>query len=255
MELTIKDVKFKYSSRPVIENVSLDFASSEIVAVCGPNGVGKSTLLKCINRILTPEGNIFLDEQNIKKMKMVQIAKRIGYVPQDTSHVFSVTVFDMVLMGRRPHLGWGSSDTDEKKVIEILDMMGIQDIALRDFNELSGGQKQKVIISRALAQEPEIILMDEPTSNLDLKHQLEVMELIRYLSEKKKLLVIMAIHDLNLASRYADKIILMKNGMIHSAGNSLMILTPENILSVYGVIAAVRNEFGKPYVVPIAKKG
>lgn len=254
MELKIQDVKFKYASRPVIENVSLDFASSEIAAICGPNGVGKSTLLKCINRILKPEGNIFLGEQNIKKMKMLQIAKRIGYVPQDTSHVFSVTVFDMVLMGRRPHLGWGSSATDEEKVIEILDMMGIQDIALRDFNELSGGQKQKVIISRALAQEPEIILMDEPTSNLDLKHQLEVMELIRNLSEKKKLLVIMAIHDLNLASRYADKIIMMKNGMIFSAGDSRMVLTPENILSVYGVIAAVRNEFGKPYVVPIANK-
>ena len=129
--------------------------------------------------------------------------------------------------------------------------MGIEDLAMRDFNELSGGQRQKVIICRALAQEPKILLLDEPTSSLDLRHQLEVMEIIKGLSAERSLSVIMAAHDLNLASRYADRIIMMKNGRIHGAGDSASVLTPQTILSVYGVVAAVREELGKPYVVPL----
>jgi iron complex transport system ATP-binding protein len=130
--------------------------------------------------------------------------------------------------------------------------MDLQDYALTDFNRLSGGQQQKVIISRALAQEPDVLLLDEPTSNLDLRHQLEVMELIKGLVAEKGISVIMAVHDLNLASRYADKILMMKDGTIYRAGNSSDVLTEEVILSVYGVVAVVREESGKPYIVPIS---
>ncbi|MGM0452172.1 MAG: ABC transporter ATP-binding protein [Thermodesulfobacteriota bacterium] len=251
MELKLRDVKFQYASQPVINKVSIEIAESEVAAICGPNGVGKSTLIKCINRILKADGSIRIGDQEVSDMKMVQIARHIGYVPQDIASVFSVTVFEMVLMGRRPHIGWKSSKTDEAFVIGILKLLEIEDIALRDFNELSGGQKQKVILARALAQNPDILLMDEPTSNLDLRHQLEVMELLKSLATEKKISVVMAVHDLNLASRYADKIIMMKEGRIYSAGDAETVLTPDNISSVYGVVAEVKHELGKPYVIPL----
>lgn len=251
MRLSIENVEFRYASAPVLTNICMEIGSSEIVAICGPNGVGKSTLIRCINRILKPQGSIRLEGRDINDMSMMHIAKHVGYVPQSVPNVFSMTVFEMVLMGRRPHIGWRSSRIDEEKVIEVLELMEIEDLAMRDFNELSGGQRQKVILSRALAQEPDVLLLDEPTSSLDLRHQLEVMELIRTLVDKKSLSAVMAIHDLNLASRYADKIIMMKEGRIYSAGDSESVMTPQNILSVYGVVAAVRNELGKPYIIPI----
>ena len=251
MKLKIKDVEFSYASTPIIEDICIDVVPSEIVTICGPNGVGKSTLLKCIDRILKPKGSILLDGQEMKNMSMIEIARQIGYVSQSSSNVFPATVFDMVLMGRRPHAGWRSGEMDEDKVIEILKLMEMEDLALRDFSELSGGQQQKVIIARALAQEAEVLLLDEPTSNLDIRHQLEVMEIIKNLAKEKEISVVMSVHDLNLASRYADKIIMMKKGRIFSAGEPASVLTSENILSVYGVESVVKNESGKPFIVPI----
>ena len=252
MRLRIREMEFDYASRPVLRNIHMDFCSGEITAICGPNGVGKSTFIKCINRLLKPRGTIRLEKHDLSKMSMRRVAKHIGYVPQRINNVFSITVFEMVLMGRRPHLGWNSGESDREKVISILKLMDLEDYALTDFNRLSGGQQQKVIISRALAQEPDILLLDEPTSNLDLRHQLEVMELIKDLVAEKGISVIMAVHDLNLASRYADKILMMKDGTIYRAGNSSDVLTEEGILSVYGVVAVVREESGKPYIVPIS---
>lgn len=252
MRLRIREMEFDYASRPVLRNIHMDFSAGEITAICGPNGVGKSTFIKCINRLLKPRGTIRLEKHDLSKMSMRRVAKHIGYVPQRINNVFSITVFEMVLMGRRPHLGWNSGESDREKVTSILKLMGLEAYALTDFNRLSGGQQQKVIISRALAQEPDILLLDEPTSSLDLRHQLEVMELIKDLVAEKGISVIMAVHDLNLASRYADKILMMKHGAIYRAGNSREVLTEEGILSVYGVVAAVREESGKPYIVPIS---
>ena len=255
MKLKIKDVEFKFAGSPVIENICMDVASSEIVFICGPNGVGKSTLIRCLNRILNPQkGNIIIRGQNINDMSLQEISRHMGYVSQSLANVFPITVFEMVLMGRRPYLGWRNSKEDEEKVVEILELMEIDDLALRDFNELSGGQQQKVIISRALAQEPGILLLDEPTSNLDIRHQLEVMEIITNLVAEKEISVVIAVHDLNLASRYADKIIMMKNGKIFCEGDPVSVLTEENILSVYGVVSIVKNESDKPYIIPIGKK-
>lgn len=252
MRLKIKDLEFDYASRPVLKDINFNLCAGEITAICGPNGVGKSTFLKCINRLLKPRGKIWLGDHDLGRMNMRNVARHIGYVPQRINNIFSVTVFEMVLMGRCPHIGWNSSEADREKVISILNLMGLEEYALSDFNQLSGGQQQKVIISRALAQEPDILLLDEPTSSLDLKHQLEVMELLKGLVAERNISVIMAVHDLNLASRYADKIIMMKDGRIYSAGSSSEVLTCEVILSVYAVIAVVREEAGRPYVIPIS---
>nr|MCR5853009.1 ABC transporter ATP-binding protein [Methanophagales archaeon] len=185
-------------------------------------------------------------------MSRREIAKKMGYVPQSTHQVFPNTVFDVILMGRRPHFAWKCNEKDIEKVLETLKMLGIENLAMRDITELSGGQQQKVFIARALAQEPEILLLDEPTSNLDIKHQLEVMNIIKSITNERGITAIMAIHDLNLASRYADRVIMMHKGRIFAVGSPEEVLTPENIREVYGVEAEVLcGKDGKPLILPI----
>jgi len=252
MKLKVKEVEFSYASVHVLKDICIELAASEMLGVVGPNGAGKSTLIRCIDRILKPQrGIILLDERDIKEMRLMELAKKMGYIPQSTSQIFPATVFDTVLMGRRPHIGWQSSEKDIEKVLETLQMLNIEDLAMRDINELSGGQQQKVFIARALTQEPNVLLLDEPTSNLDIRHQLEVMDIIKNIVREKELSAIMAIHDLNLASRYADRIVMMNSGKIFSAGDPVSVLTPESIKRVYGVEAEVNNNNGRPYIVPI----
>jgi len=252
VKLKVKNVEFGYNSTLVLEGVSMDLDSSEIVGIVGPNGAGKSTLIRCIDRILLPGGGtILLDENDISNMTRMEIAKRMGYVPQTTTRVFPATVFDTVLMGRRPHLGWKSSEEDVDKVLEILELLGIMEFAMRDFNEISGGQQQKVLIARALAQEADILLLDEPTSNLDIRHQLEVMEIMTNIVHKKKISAVMAIHDLNLAARYTSRILMLNGGRIFAAGNPESVLTEENIRRAYGVEALVKSDGERPYIIPV----
>ncbi|HDN65046.1 MAG TPA: ABC transporter ATP-binding protein [Methanosarcinales archaeon] len=253
MKLKVENVEFSYTSVPVLTDVCLELAQSEMLGVVGPNGAGKSTLIRCIDRILKPQrGNILLDGEEMKHIGMRETAKKLGYIPQSASQIFPATVFDTVLMGRSPHIGWRSSEKDNEKVLDVLQMLNIEDLAMRDINETSGGQQQRVFIARALAQEPDILLLDEPTSNLDIQHQLEVMEIIKDLVAKKGISAIMAVHDLNLASRYTDRVIIMKGGRIFDAGTPPDVLTPENIRSVYGVEAEVINRNGgMPYIIPI----
>jgi iron complex transport system ATP-binding protein len=253
MKLNISGLEFDYSSTPILHDVHMQLAPSEVLGIVGPNGAGKSTLLKCINRILKPtKGCILLDGQDMNEMNQMELARSIGYVPQASSTIFPATVLDTVLMGRRPHINWRSSERDVQKVLGILKLMNIEDFALRDVNELSGGQQQRVVIARALAQEPKIILLDEPTSNLDVRHQLEVMETLSGLVDRQGISAIMAVHDLNLASRFSDRLLIMKKGTIINAGTPLEVLTPENICSVYGVESEiVYTKRGVPLIVPI----
>ena len=252
VKLKIKDVGFSYASVPVLNGICIELTASEMLGIVGPNGAGKSTLIRCIDRILKPQrGSILLDGQDIKEMHLMELARKIGYIPQSASQVFPATVFDTVLMGRRPHLGWRSSEKDTEMVLETLQLLNIEEFAMRDINELSGGQQQKVFIARALTQEPDVLLLDEPTSNLDIRHQLEVMNIIKNIVREKQISAIMAIHDLNLASRYADRIIMMNGGEIFDAGDAASVLTPENIKHVYDVEVEVPNHGGRPYIVPI----
>jgi len=252
MRLKINEIEFNYGSVPILKDVCMELARSEMLAIVGPNGVGKSTLIRCIDMILTPDkGSILLDGQEIKKMNRMEVAKKIGYVPQNASQSFPATVYDTILIGRRPHLGWRSSEDDNEKILDVLELLGIEDLALNDFNDLSGGQQQKVMIARALAQEADILLFDEPTSNLDIRHQLEVMEITENLIREKGISVIMAVHDLNLGSKYANKVIMMYNGGIYSAGDPTSVLTTENIKHVYRVEVEVSNRNGRPHIIPI----
>lgn len=251
MRLSIKNLAFTYTDLPILKNICMNLNKSEILGIVGPNGSGKSTLIRCIDRILKPhQGSILLDGTETKNMSQMEIAKSLGYVPQNTPRTFPVTVFDTVLMGRRPHLGWNSGEKDREKVVEALERLGIEDLALRDANEISGGEQQRVLIARALAQEAGIFLLDEPTSNLDIRNQLEVMEIMRNLVKEKELSAIIAIHDLNLASKYADRVVMMNKGEIFTAGDPASVFTPQNIAQVYGVESLVEKKNGTFYIIP-----
>ena len=251
VNITIKGLSFSYNGSKILEGLNLVVADSQILGLVGPNGSGKTTLIKCIDRILKPKGSILLDGSDIKTINRTEMAKRLGYVPQSSSTLLATSVFDTVLMGRRPHISWRVSDADLDKVADILQLLQLEDLAMRDFSDLSGGQKQKVVIARALCQEPEVLLLDEPTSNLDMKHQLEVMELIAALVKRKKISAVMALHDLNLAAMFVDKLAILKDGKIYAAGEPADLLNAENIREVYGVEAVVMENLDRPYIVPL----
>ncbi|MDD4487919.1 MAG: ABC transporter ATP-binding protein [Methanothrix soehngenii] len=251
VNITIKRLTFGYNGSMILDDLNLVVEDSEVLGLVGPNGSGKTTLIKCIDKILKPKGSILIDGRDIDTVSRTDLAKRLGYVPQSSSTPLATTVFDTVLMGRRPHISWRVSDSDLDKVADILGLLHLEYLAMRDFSQLSGGQKQKVLIARALAQEPEVLLLDEPTSSLDMKHQLEVMETISSLVKEKKISAVMALHDLNLASMFVDKLAILKGGKIYAAGEPIDLLNAKNIRDVYGVEAVVMNNLDRPYIVPL----
>jgi iron complex transport system ATP-binding protein len=253
MKLHVEGLDFSYDSAPILDDIHFEMCNGEIVGIVGPNGTGKSTLIKCVDRILSPsKGSVTLDGMDVLKMHRTMLAKKISYIPQKVSQSFAETVFDVVLMGRKPYMGWTADEKDMDTVISMLQLLNLEALAMIDFNDLSGGQQQKVFIARALAQATSVLLLDEPTSNLDIRHQLEVMDTIRNLVKEKALAAIVAIHDLNLANRYADKILLMKAGRIVAAGNPESVLTEDNIRMVYGVRSIVRHDQTVPYIIPLS---
>jgi iron complex transport system ATP-binding protein len=218
--------------------------------VLGGNGAGKSTLLKCLNGILKPpRGSVRVDGEELLQMSRASAARRLGYVPQRYSET-QQTVFELVLMGRRPHIRWALSAADYERVEEVIEQMGIAHLAARSASDLSGGELQKAVIARALAQSPEVLLLDEPTSCLDLKGQVEVMSLIRRIVETENLSAIIAIHDLNLAVHYADQFVFLKDGRIHAAV-SKKDLTAEIIGEVYGMNVVLKEFDERMVVMPV----
>ncbi|MHC1630868.1 MAG: ABC transporter ATP-binding protein [Methanotrichaceae archaeon] len=251
VKISIKDLSFSYGNNKILDNVNIEVGDSEVLSLVGPNGSGKTTLIKCIDHILKPKGSIFLGGRNIESMSRQEVAKYTGYVPQSSSGVISTTVFDTILMGRKPHMSWRVGDEDIDRVVDVMKLLHVEQFALKDFNELSGGQKQRVLIARALCQEPEVLLLDEPTSNLDVKHQLEVMDTAHTLVKKTSVSVVMAIHDLNLAAKYSDTLVMLRNGKIHDKGDPNTLLTQDNIKALFGIEAKVMNNLDWPYVVPM----
>ncbi|RQD92177.1 ABC transporter ATP-binding protein [Methanosalsum natronophilum] len=249
MKIDVEGLEFSYNGVPTLKNMNLNVNKGEFLSIIGPNGSGKTTFLKCINRILNPEkGSIMINEFDLDKLHRNDIAKQVGYIPQAERGAFPTTVFDTVLMGRKPHINWVPTSRDLDIVVEVMEMLDLSHISMKNITELSGGQRQKVIIGRALAQQPEILLLDEPTSSLDLKHQLEVLDITRDQADND-VTVIMSVHDLNLAARYSDKIIMMKDGEIFHAGGP-EILTPENIEPVYDVSVDVHRTGEQIWILP-----
>ncbi|MDP2753681.1 MAG: ABC transporter ATP-binding protein [Nitrospirota bacterium] len=253
MKLEIKDLMFSYGSKPVLENIEMQASPGAITAVIGANAAGKTTLLKCIAGILRAEGNIILDGKEMNNFKKEEITKYVSYLPQETSAHAVLTVFEAVLLGRLHSLSWIVSDDALTLVSEVLEDLEIEDLASSNLNELSGGQKQMVSIAQSLVREPKVLLLDEPTSSLDLQHQLEVLDLIRDVTMERKITTLIALHDLNLAARYADKFVVLNKGVVYASGKPASVLTPEMVRYVYGVNATVYTDGdGIPRITPIS---
>ena len=250
MRLIIDGIEFGYSSVPVLKDITLDANGPQLLSIIGPNGVGKSTLIHCINRILSPnKGTVMIDGDNVNDVSLKDLAKKVGYVPYSANDTFPLSVVDTVLMGRHPHATYKSLDKDLDIVYDTLRLLDIEDLAMRNFNELSAGQHQKVMLARGLVQEPEILLLDEPTSNLDIKHQMEVTRILRGLSQEKNILVIMISHDLNIAAKYSDTMIMLHGGSIYAIGTPSQVITKENIKAVYDVDSEVIESHGRPHLI------
>jgi iron complex transport system ATP-binding protein len=250
--LEIVDLSFHYGSTEILRGIAAGVRKGRVLCVAGPNGAGKTTLIRCLTGIAKPSGGrIVIDGREVLRMTRRELATRVGYVPQHRPAGFPMTVFETVLMGRRPHIAWRPSPRDLKLTADVLRELNLEDLAMRDLDRLSGGQAQKVMLARALAQEPSFLVLDEPTSSLDLCHQLEVMEMVRAVVGAGRMGAVVAMHDLNLAARFADEIMLLKDGRVFALGEPSALIGPENIRDVYRVDADVRVENGHPCIQPL----
>ena len=251
MKLEVKDLSFSYNSEQVLTDITMQ-VEPMLTAVIGPNAAGKSTLLKCFAGILKPEGSLRFDGRHLSHYSRGEIQDVISYLPQDNTNHAVLTVYETVLLGRLNSLSWRVSDEDLEISMGIMEDVGIASLARRPLNELSGGQQQMVHIAQALVRNPQIFLMDEPTSNLDLAHQFEIFSFIKSLTVKRGLTTLVALHDLNMAARFADRIVVLDRGKIVASGEPVEVLTADMIRRVYGVHARITTDAdGLPLVTPI----
>jgi iron complex transport system ATP-binding protein len=248
--LEVDGMEFGYRSISVLRNIKFSLGRSETLSILGPNGVGKTTLLKCINRIIhARSGTVMVEDEDVASMSRTEMARKMGYVPQ-RGEVSRITVFDAVLLGRRPYIKWDVTKEDIEIANQAVEELGLSSMSLRYIDEISGGEYQKVQIARALVQQPKVLLLDEPTSALDLCNQHVMMKKMVDLVKRNGLTAVMTMHDLNLALRYSDRFILLKDGTVYAAGGR-EIMTPANIEAVYGLPVLVQSIEGLPVVVPV----
>lgn len=252
--LTVNHLSFSYGARKVLREITLALKPGELTSILGINGSGKSTLLKTMANLLKArQGTVHVDGQEFTTLSGNEIARKIGYMPQKSDGL-ACTVFDAVLLGRKPHISWRASEHDLRVVRDILIQLELEDYALRSTSELSGGELQKVVIARALAQKPRILLLDEPISHLDIKNQMETMALLQRIARELGLAVVVVIHDLSMAVRFSDRFALLCQGSIHATGGR-EIITPEIIRAVFHIEARVHEIEGVPVVVPFFQGG
>lgn len=232
--IDIQHISFSYGRKRILSDVSFQAQAGECVAILGNNGAGKSTFITCLNRIRRPEGGeVLIDGRPVRRMSRRELARSVAYVAQH-NEMSQVTVFDCVLLGRRPYMRWGASRQDGELCRAMLNRVGMEEFQLRNLDELSGGELQKVMLARALVQEPDLLLLDEPTSSLDPKNQYEMMALVREVARERKITVLVVIHDLNLALRFCDRFFFLKDGRGYCYGDS-QVVTGDVIRQVYGI--------------------
>jgi len=254
----VKDLRFRYDESWVLDGLSFEVREGEILGIIGPNGSGKTTILRILSRVLMPqEGEVHLHGKNLLALSQKEIAQIIGVVPQDTYFPFPFTVGEVVLMGRSPWLsGFGfESERDLQIASQAMTLTNTLSFSNRLIFELSGGERQRVIIARALAQRSQVMLLDEPTAHLDIGYQIEIYDLIKKLNTEKRLTVIIVAHDLNLASEYCDRLILLDTGRIYKMGSPKEVITEENLSRVYQskVLVEENPVTGAPRVTLLSK--
>ena len=249
MIIKVEDLHLSYGSKEVLKGIDFTLDKPELTCILGPNGVGKSTLVYCINKLLKPTGGrVTIDGTDVRDITVKEMARFLSFVPHNEDTTFSMSVMDPVLMGRHPHLGERSHEGDLRIAAENIKLMGIEDLAMQGFDQLSAGQHQKVMIARGLTQEPQILILDEPTANLDVRYQMMVMRLLRDLAYHKKIIILVICHDLNVTARYADRIIMLHDGLLFADGTAEETLTAENIRTLYNVECEVTMHRGRPHV-------
>jgi len=249
MPIRVEGISFGYTDQKVLDDISFEGREGQIISVLGPNGVGKTTLLKCICNMIRPkEGRVEVDGTDISSMSRMEVAKRISYVPQ-RSCATRTTVFDSVLIGRRPHMNWSLNKRDLSITRDTIRAVGLGKLSMRYVDEISGGEYQKVQIARAIVQETKVLVLDEPTSSLDVSNQYSTMKLITDTVRERNVCTVMTMHDINLASFCSDELIFMKDGKIIEKGPP-KILSCDLIKEVYGMDVDVISHNGVPLIVP-----
>ena len=246
--IEVRDICFAHGKTPVLQNVSFTAGAGECVAVLGNNGAGKSTLITCINRIRTPaSGQVLIDGQPVQAMSRGQLARSVAYVAQK-NEMTDTTVFDCVLLGRKPYIHWTVSARDLDLCAAMLARVGLEHLQLRRLGELSGGEVQKVMLARALVQQPKVLLLDEPTSNLDPRNQYEMLALVREIAKEQGITALIILHDLNLALRYCDRFFFLKNGRCYRCGGPEAV-DAATLEAVYGIQARTAQVDGRTLVI------
>ncbi|MCD9024443.1 ABC transporter ATP-binding protein [Cohnella silvisoli] len=251
--LTSEGLHFGYHNRNIVENFGLSIRKGEMASIVGPNGSGKSTVLRLLTRLVRPnKGIVYLEGEAIALMNTKQVARKLTMLPQTQDPNLDLTVRDLVKQGRHPHLKWYEECRNEHEdavdwALQMTDMTKLQH---RSLYTLSGGERQRAWIAMAVAQTPHTLLLDEPTTYLDVAHQLEVMELLQFLNRKQGITIVMVMHDLNQASRYSDRIIAMKDGKLVSQGSPAEVFLPDFFSQVFGIEANVYEDEGKPVYTP-----
>jgi len=250
--LKVEKLSAGYAGKEVLKELSLSFEEGKVYALLGPNGVGKSTFLKALFGLLKPiTGVIYLNGEELRNLSLKELAKRFSYLPQKTSSLPSLTVYETILLGRRPHFVFEPKERDYAVVEDIISELSLDELAFKRLEELSGGELQKVLLARALAQEPKVLLLDEPINHLDPKNQLEILKILRTLTRNKNLINLIVLNNLNLALRYADYFIFFKDGKVFAQGDE-EIVTPELISRIYEISVEIISFQGKKFLIPLS---
>lgn len=257
--IEVRDIAFSYTKKPLFDGMSVSVGEGEFVGLVGPNGSGKTTFLNLLTRVLKPErGSIILDGTELQSYPARELARKVAVVPQESTIIFPFSVSEVVLMGRAPHLKTILEREEDFEIAnEAMRMTGVDHLASRPVTQLSGGEKQGVIIARALAQRPSILLLDEPTAFLDIKHQVDIYDILTRLNRERGMTIIAVSHDLNLASHYCQRVLVFKEGRLMFDGPPQQAITAETVRDVYETEVVVRMDArtGRPFVLPIRENG